>query len=32
MPERWETLFSRAAEYEVSQAAVEDALAEARDE
>jgi|AntRauTorcE11898_2_1112593.scaffolds.fasta_scaffold01626_11 hypothetical protein len=32
MPERWETLFDRAIEYEVDEAAVEAALAEVRDE
>ena len=32
MPERWETLFARAAECEVDRAAIEAALAEVRDE
>ena len=32
MPERWESLFARAAEYEVDEAAVREALAEVRDE
>ncbi|KPN30156.1 hypothetical protein SY89_00879 [Halolamina pelagica] len=32
MAEPWESLFDRAAAYEVDRAAVEDALAEVRDE
>lgn len=32
MPERWESLFARAAEYEVDEAAVRETLAEVRDE
>ena len=32
MPERWESLFARGAEYEADEAAVRDALAEVRDE
>jgi hypothetical protein len=32
MPERWESLFARAAEYEVDEAAVREALTEVRDE
>jgi len=32
MPERWESLFARAAEYGVDETAVTEALAEVRDE
>lgn len=32
MPERWDSLFARAAEYEVDEAAVRAALAEVRDD
>ncbi len=32
MPERWESLFARAAEYGVDETAVSEALAEVRDE
>jgi hypothetical protein len=32
MPERWESLFARAAEYEADETAVRNALAEVRNE